>query len=148
MQQLAREMNLSETTFVLPPVSPDADFRVRIFTPASERPAAKMHLAVVGTRGIPAGYGGFETFAEEISTRLVERGHRVTVYCRQQHQDKSYRGVELQYLPTIRHKYLDTIVHTFLSTFHLLCHRTDAAVYCNAANAVFKSSHLCSIFFP
>ena len=43
----------------------------------------------------------------------------------------------LRYLPTIRHKYLDTVVHTFLSTCHLLFHRADAALYCNAANAVF-----------
>jgi glycosyltransferase involved in cell wall biosynthesis len=45
--------------------------------------------------------------------------------------------VALRYLPTIRHKYLDTVVHTFLSTCHLLFHRVDAALYCNAANAVF-----------
>jgi len=37
-----------------------------------------MHIALVGTRGIPARYGGFETFAEELSTRLVSlRGHDV-----------------------------------------------------------------------
>ena len=41
-----------------------------------------MRIALLGTRGIPARYGGFETFAEELSTRLVERGHHVTVYCR------------------------------------------------------------------
>jgi hypothetical protein len=41
-----------------------------------------MKLAIVGTRGIPANYGGFETFAEELSTRLAARGHDVTVYCR------------------------------------------------------------------
>ncbi|HET9878033.1 MAG TPA: DUF1972 domain-containing protein, partial [Candidatus Limnocylindria bacterium] len=41
-----------------------------------------MRIAILGTRGIPGSYGGFETFAEELSTRLVERGHRVTVYCR------------------------------------------------------------------
>ncbi|MGH9916566.1 MAG: DUF1972 domain-containing protein, partial [Pyrinomonadaceae bacterium] len=38
-----------------------------------------MHLAILGTRGIPANYGGFETFAERLSTRLVARGHQVTV---------------------------------------------------------------------
>jgi len=37
-------------------------------------------IAILGTRGIPGNYGGFETFAEELSTRLVERGHQVTVY--------------------------------------------------------------------
>ncbi|HVP00594.1 MAG TPA: DUF1972 domain-containing protein [Bryobacteraceae bacterium] len=95
-----------------------------------------MRLAILGTRGIPARYGGFETFAEELSTRLASRGHHVTVYCRQS-APSPYRGVYLACLPTIRHKYLDTIAHTFLSTLHLLAHRHDAILYCNAANAVF-----------
>jgi glycosyltransferase involved in cell wall biosynthesis len=95
-----------------------------------------MKFAIVGTRGIPARYGGFETFAEELSTRLAARGHRVTVYCRQK-SESPYRGVYLTYLPTIKHKYFDTIAHTFLSTLHLLVKRNDAILYCNAANAIF-----------
>ena len=98
-----------------------------------------MRLAIVGTRGIPARYGGFETFAEELSMRLVARGHQVTVYCRQQPEEEFYLGVRLRYLPAVRHKYLDTVLHTFLSTLHLLGHRQDAALYCNAANAVFTA---------
>jgi glycosyltransferase involved in cell wall biosynthesis len=100
-------------------------------------PKTSYRFAIVGTRGIPARYGGFETFAEELSTRLAERGHEVFVYCRERHDAPGYRGVYLRYLPTIRHKYLDTIAHTFVSTLHLLTHRVDAALYCNAANAVF-----------
>lgn len=96
-----------------------------------------MRIAILGTRGIPASYGGFETFAEELSRRLVERGHQVVVYCRQRHTSDKFLGVDLVYLPTIRHKYLDTLTHTFYSTLHLLFHRTDVALYCNAANAVF-----------
>jgi len=105
-----------------------------------------VRFALVGTRGIPARYGGFETFAEELCTRLAARGHTVTVYCRQRHADPEYRGVRLLYLPTLRHKYLDTIVHTCLSTLHLTLWRflwgkrgrkQDAVLYCNAANAVF-----------
>ncbi len=96
-----------------------------------------MELAILGTRGIPASYGGFETFAEELSARLVLRGHKVTVYGRQPHAEPTYRGVHLQHLPTLRHKYLDTVVHAFLSTLHLLFHRPDAALYCNAAVACF-----------
>src|SRR4051794_6387543 len=96
-----------------------------------------MRIAIAGTRGIPANYGGFETFAEELSRRLVQRGHTVTVYCRQRHSTPAYLGVKLAYLPTIRHKYLDTVVHTFLSTLHLLIHPQDVALYCNAANAIF-----------
>jgi glycosyltransferase involved in cell wall biosynthesis len=94
-------------------------------------------IAVLGTRGIPARYGGFETFAEELSTRLAARGHRVTVYCRERHPEPSYRGVLLVYLATWRHKYFDTIVHTSFSTIHLILHRTDVALYCNGANAIF-----------
>jgi glycosyltransferase involved in cell wall biosynthesis len=96
-----------------------------------------MRIAILGTRGIPASYGGFETFAEELSVRLARMGHHVAVYCRQRHPERSYRGVALQYLPTIRHKYLDTIVHTLLATLHLLAHRCDVALYCNGANAAF-----------
>ncbi|MBY0374391.1 MAG: DUF1972 domain-containing protein [Bryobacteraceae bacterium] len=96
-----------------------------------------MRIAILGTRGIPARYGGFETFAEELSRRLVSRGHQVSVYCRERHPDATYLGVELRYQPTIRHKYFDTIAHTAFSTLHLLAHRADVALYCNAANAVY-----------
>ena len=96
-----------------------------------------MRIALLGTRGIPARYGGFETFAEELSIRLVARGHEVTVYCREPFPGDSYRGVRLRYVPTIRHKYLDTLVHTCLSTLDLLRNRSDVALYCNGANAVF-----------
>lgn len=96
-----------------------------------------MRIALLGTRGIPANYGGFETFAEELSTRLVTRGHEVTVYCRDPFPQPLYRGVRRQRLPTIRHKYFDTLAHTFVSTLHLLAHRVDVALYCNGANAIF-----------
>ena len=54
-----------------------------------------MRIAILGTRGIPARYGGFETFAEELSARLVERGHEVTVYCRERHPEGVYGGARL-----------------------------------------------------
>lgn len=93
---------------------------------------------MVGTRGIPASYSGFETFVEELSVRLVERGHRVTVYCRRHHIPYArpvYRGVRLVRLPTIRNKYLDTIVHTILSCLHLLPRRHDLVMMCIAGNS-------------
>jgi trans-2,3-dihydro-3-hydroxyanthranilate isomerase len=55
MQCLAREMNLSETTFVLPPQAPGADFKVRVFTPATELPFAGH--PVVGTHWVMAHLG-------------------------------------------------------------------------------------------
>ena len=100
-----------------------------------------MRIALLGTRGIPARYGGFETFAEELSARLTARCHRVTVYCRDKYEAPTYRGVDLVWQPTIRHKYLDTLAHTFFSTLHLTFRRgpypIDVALYCNAANAIF-----------
>lgn len=89
---------------------------------------------------MPANYGGFETFAEQLSTRLVARGHNVTVYCRSHYVlpgQLQYRGVHRKILPTIRHKYLDTIAHTFLSAIHAVTRRYDAVLICNVANAPF-----------
>jgi glycosyltransferase involved in cell wall biosynthesis len=99
-----------------------------------------MRIGILGTRGIPASYGGFETFAEHLSTRLVARGHEVTVYCRAHYvspRQLEYQGVRLKVLPTIRHKYFDTVVHTFLSALNAVPNRFDAALICNAANAPF-----------
>lgn len=99
-----------------------------------------MRIAILGTRGIPASYGGFETFAEHLSTRLVARGHDVTVYGRAHYvspRQLEYHGVKLEVLPTIRHKYFDTVVHSFLSAVHAVSKRFDAALICNAANAPF-----------
>ncbi|HEU4710704.1 MAG TPA: glycosyltransferase [Pyrinomonadaceae bacterium] len=99
-----------------------------------------MRIAILGTRGIPASYGGFETFAEHLATRLVARGHEVTVYCRAHYvspRQIEYHGVRLKVLPTIRHKYFDTVIHTFLSAVHGVAGRFDAALICNAANAPF-----------
>ena len=99
-----------------------------------------MRIAILGTRGIPASYGGFETFAEQLSTRLVARGHDVTVYCRAHYvspRQLEHRGVKLKVLPTLRHKYFDTIIHSFFSALHAAPCRYDAALICNAANAPF-----------
>lgn len=99
-----------------------------------------MRIAILGTRGIPASYGGFETFAEHLSTRLVARGHEVTVYGRAHYvspRQLEFHGVKLKVLPTIRHKYLDTVVHTLLSSLHAMFRKFDAVLICNAANSPF-----------
>lgn len=98
-----------------------------------------MRIALLGTRGIPANYGGFETFAEELSWRLVQRGHEVTVYCRERHTEDTYRGVRLRYIPSIRHKYAETLAHTWSSTLDLIRNPHDVALYCNGANAIFTA---------
>lgn len=56
-----------------------------------------MKIAILGTRGIPNEYGGFEQFAEQLSTGLVKRGHQVTVYnsSEHSHRKESFNGVEI-----------------------------------------------------
>lgn len=58
-----------------------------------------MRVAILGTRGIPARYGGFETFAEQLAIRLVNHGHHVTVFCENSGQAiGEYKGTRLQYI--------------------------------------------------
>ncbi|CAN5330064.1 glycosyltransferase [soil metagenome] len=98
----------------------------------------ELSIAMLGTRGVPARYGGFETAVEEVGRRLAARGHTVRVYCRSGNSNvgRTYRGMELVTLPALRHRSLETLSHTGLSAFHLLKHRTDVALVFNAANAV------------
>jgi len=99
-----------------------------------------LRVALIGSRGIPARYGGYETLMEEMATRLVQRGFRVTVYCRSRYTPREqveHRGVELVVLPTLAAKYLDTPVHTLLSCWHAAREGFDAALVVNSANAVF-----------
>ena len=97
-----------------------------------------MKIAFLGTRGIPASYGGFETFTEEVSVRLASRGHHVTVYCRAHNGSanlRTFRGVDLVQLPAIRHKYMETFSHTLYSAVHALFRDFDITYVCNSANA-------------
>jgi glycosyltransferase involved in cell wall biosynthesis len=97
-----------------------------------------MKIALLGTRGIPASYSGFETCVEQLGQRLVERGHHVTVYCRTHHityPGTPYKGMRLVKLPAIPNKYLDTMVHSFLSSLHALTQGYDIALYFIAGNS-------------
>jgi len=116
-----------------------------------------LKIAILGTRGVPPRYGGFETFAAELGTRLVARGHEVTVYCRdvipsvardlvgvsraphtqvpRYARDDKWEGIRRITLPAIRHKYLETVSHTFLSALDALRRDFDVILLCNAANA-------------
>lgn len=95
---------------------------------------------MLGTRGVPASYGGFETAVEEIGVRLVERGHEVIVYCRGPRSRSTYRGMSLVTLPALRRRALETLSHTALSAAHAAAFSNlDVALVFNAANAPFAS---------
>jgi len=91
----------------------------------------------MGTRGVPASYGGFETAVEEIGKRLAARGFDITVYCRNPGQTLTeYEGMRLVNLPAVRHRMAETLSHTFLSAARaIIKDKPDVALVLNAGNA-------------
>ncbi|HRH23287.1 MAG TPA: glycosyltransferase family 4 protein [Candidatus Magasanikbacteria bacterium] len=92
-----------------------------------------MRIAMIGQKGIPAIYGGVERHVHDLSVRLVEHGHGVTVYARKWYTGKNgtdqVEGVTRVHTPTIKTKHLDTIVHVFTSTIHALFSSYDVIHY-------------------
>jgi glycosyltransferase involved in cell wall biosynthesis len=102
-------------------------------------PKTALKIAMIGTRGVPAQYGGFETCVEEVGRRLAANGHRVVVYCRsaggENPRPASHLGMELVHLPALRRRTLETLSHTGLSAMHAVGAGFDAAIVFNAANS-------------
>lgn len=87
---------------------------------------------MIGTRGLPATYGGVERAVEELSARLAAEGHEVTVYCRTTYcptRTLSHRGIRLRYLPCLNTKHLEAISHSLLATLDALVRRYDIVHY-------------------
>ena len=105
----------------------------------SDQKSKSLRIAFMGTRGAPALYGGFETAVEEIGARLADRGHEVTVYCRNPGQKiTQYRGMKLVNLPAIHQRMAETLSHTGVSTAHAIVKaRPEACFLMNAGNAPF-----------
>jgi glycosyltransferase involved in cell wall biosynthesis len=99
-----------------------------------------MNIAIVGTRGIPNRYGGFERFAEQIASRFADHGHRVTVYCRRAFtspDDVYDRRVRRVIVPSLHQKHLDTWVSTLFAAVHVAFTDNDIVLLCNVANSPF-----------
>jgi len=104
-------------------------------------PPAVLRIAMIGTRGVPAHYGGFETAVEEIGHRLAGAGQEVVVYRRrvtgETDPGPTYRGMSLVTLPAAPIKHLETLSHTLLSVAHqAVRNRADVALVFNAANGL------------
>jgi glycosyltransferase involved in cell wall biosynthesis len=97
-----------------------------------------MKIALIGTRGIPAAYGGFETCVEEIGQRLVKKGHQVWVYSKKTKENanlRMYMGMKIIIVPRIAAKGFETLFSTLMSVIHSLFFPFDMHMVFNGANS-------------
>jgi len=96
----------------------------------------------MGIRGVPANYSGFETFAEQLGSRLAVKNFSVFVYNRSHLYNNSikegnkYKGMRLIFLPSIPLKHFETITHTFFSILHSFIHHYDIIYICGVGNSI------------
>ena len=91
-----------------------------------------MKIAFIGQKGIPITFGGVEYHVDRLSRELVASGHDVTVYVRNWYTDKnlkSYDGVRLIHIPTIKWKHLDASIHSLLCSIDSLFRGYDIIHY-------------------
>lgn len=88
-------------------------------------------VALIGGRGVAGTYSGIETYYEEVGSRLAQRGHSVTAYCRTHFTPDvpSYRGIQVRRLPSLRSKHFETASHSFLTTLDALLRDYDIIQY-------------------
>lgn len=99
-----------------------------------------MRIAILGSRGYPYVYSGYETFVSELSPRLAGLGHEVTVYCHAnlfKSRPAVVNGIQLKYIPAIERKSLSQLSHSLLSTLHALGQDFDIVFFVNSANGPF-----------
>lgn len=97
-------------------------------------------IAIIGSRGYPHVYSGYETLVKEIAERLVKQGVEVTVYCHShlfKSRRKTYQGVKLVYIPTFKSKVFGQPVHSFMAFWHAGFSRANVILALNAANGPF-----------
>lgn len=102
----------------------------------NEALAVQMKVAIIGTRGYPYVYGGFETFVKELGERLVKKGIEVHVYCQRdlfEEKPRKVNGIYLHYIPTVPARSLNQVIHSFLSIIHATCSAADIILVVNLA---------------
>jgi glycosyltransferase involved in cell wall biosynthesis len=93
-----------------------------------------MRIAYIAVKGIPIG-GGIEKVTEEIGSRLVERGHKVTVYSSRDYgtkEDGIYKGMEIQTVPSVNTKALHKLSICFHATVDVMKRRNADIVHFHA----------------
>src|SRR5215217_3965427 len=99
-----------------------------------------MKIAVLGSRGYPSFYGGYETFVREFARHSVDRGHEVVVYCRWLKDGAPIwetDGVVCRGVPGIDMQSLSTLSYGAAATRDAIRGDYDAALVLNSANGFF-----------
>jgi len=98
-----------------------------------------LRVGVLGVRGVPSTYSGYETFLTALLPELVARGHQVTCYSRDRNAERTWRGVDVVPLPSLPSKSLETLSHSAIATvFARLRGKHDVLLTCNVATALFS----------
>ena len=100
----------------------------------------KLNIAIIGSRGYPYVYSGYETLVKVLSERLVKKGHKVRVYCHSplfSNKPRKVNGIELIYTPSIQTKTLSQITNSFFSFIHVCFTKVDVVLVVNSANGPF-----------
>ncbi len=99
-----------------------------------------LKIAIIGSRGYPYVYSGYETFVKELAERLAQKGFDVTVYNHRglfKDRPKTVNGIHVVYIPTIESKISSQFIHSFLSICHACWTKYDLLLVVNAANGPF-----------
>jgi glycosyltransferase involved in cell wall biosynthesis len=97
-------------------------------------------IAIIGSRGYPYVYSGYETLVKAIAERMTERGVQVTVYCHSNlfdQQPSNLNGIKLVYIPTLQSKVLSQPIHSFMAFWHVVFSKADAVLVLNVSNGPF-----------
>lgn len=97
-------------------------------------------IAIIGSRGYPYVYSGYETLVKAIAERMTERGVQVTVYCHSNlfnQQPSNLNGIRLVYIPTLQSKVLSQPIHSFMAFWHVVFSKADAVLVLNVSNGPF-----------
>lgn len=99
-----------------------------------------MQVAIIGTRGYPYVYSGYETLVKELGERMAARGINVTVYCHRglfRSRPSRVNGINLVYLPTVEKKVMSQFLHSFQAMIHAVLSGKDVILVVNPANGPF-----------
>ena len=100
----------------------------------------KLKIAIIGSRGYPYVYSGYETLVKELSERLVKSGNEVTVYCHRKlfnEKPKKVNGIHLIYTPSVHSKVFSQLFNSFFSFIHVCFSNVDVVLVVNSANGPF-----------